>query len=174
MLQKCPRGKFRKSASIPVLVRARRKLSESFSFQRCLWADKKGKHIHDKFVYSLLADWKKVVTNQLVMTSSWSWRACWVTSWRVTSWIVMRHDSCRLTSWRTALTSLFMASSDWILLIKILLSCVVFLHLDIRLRFWTYFTFGYCLFSFLDTLILWIYKNFTFGYNLHLDMNIQM
>ena len=40
MLRKCPQGKFWKLASIPILVRARRRLSENFSFQRCLWAEK--------------------------------------------------------------------------------------------------------------------------------------
>ena len=40
ILKKCPQSKFWKSTPIPFLVRARRRFSESFSFQRCLWAEK--------------------------------------------------------------------------------------------------------------------------------------
>ena len=69
---------------------------------------KKGRHWstrHDELpkkdsslVNSSWRFWKKwLVTDQLVMTSSWSWRAWRVISWRVTSWLVMTSDE--LTSY---------------------------------------------------------------------------
>ena len=64
---------------------------------------KKGRHWssrHDELlkkdsslVNSSWPFWKKwLVTDQLVMTSSWSWRAWRVISWRLTSWLVMTSD----------------------------------------------------------------------------------